>query len=117
MSGQCLIVIFLYIFLWQSLTVPLQGFLNAIVYAWTKEDFLKVMGISDTDGEIMDIFDNSLSEYDLEHSMEENHTPRALEDTATNSIKSLPEDASPRSRSYADDDHDHSPDRCVYNTY
>ena len=102
----------------QSLTAPFQGFLNAIVYAWTKEDFLEVMGISDTDGETMDIFDNSLSEYDLELSVEENRTPRALEDTATISIKSLPEDASPRGRSYyAADDHDHSPDRRVYKTY
>ena len=30
----------------QALTVPLQGFLNAIVYAWTKDDFLQVMGVS-----------------------------------------------------------------------
>lgn len=72
------------------------------------------MGISDTDGETMDIFDNSLSEYALEHSVEENHTPRALEDTSTVSIKSLPEDTSPRGRSYAAGDHDHSP---VYKTY
>ena len=27
----------------QSITVPLQGFLNAIVYGWTREDFLHVM--------------------------------------------------------------------------
>ena len=27
----------------QSITVPLQGFLNAIVYGWTREDFLYVM--------------------------------------------------------------------------
>ena len=25
------------------MTVPLQGFLNAIVYGWTREDFLYVM--------------------------------------------------------------------------
>ena len=31
----------------QSLTVPLQGFLNAIVYGWTKEDFLDAMAIKD----------------------------------------------------------------------
>ena len=27
----------------QSITVPLQGFLNAIVYGWTGENFLHVM--------------------------------------------------------------------------
>ena len=27
----------------QSLSVPLQGFLNALVYGWTREDFLTVM--------------------------------------------------------------------------
>lgn len=27
----------------QALFVPLQGFLNAIVYGWTREDFLDVM--------------------------------------------------------------------------
>ena len=27
----------------QSITVPLQGFLNAIVYGWTRENFLHVM--------------------------------------------------------------------------
>ena len=29
----------------QSLTVPLQGFLNAIVYGWTRDDFLDVMAV------------------------------------------------------------------------
>ncbi len=27
----------------QSVTVPLQGFLNALVYGWTREDFIHVM--------------------------------------------------------------------------
>ena len=27
----------------QSVTVPLQGFLNALVYGWTREDFLHVI--------------------------------------------------------------------------
>jgi len=26
----------------QSITVPLQGFLNALVYGWTREDFLVI---------------------------------------------------------------------------
>ena len=34
----------------QSVTVPLQGFLNALVYGWTREDFVYVMaGTSLTD--------------------------------------------------------------------
>ena len=27
----------------QSITVPLQGFLNAIVYGWTREDFVQAV--------------------------------------------------------------------------
>ena len=30
----------------QALFVPLQGFLNAIVYGWTREDFLDIMASS-----------------------------------------------------------------------
>ena len=29
----------------QSFLVPLQGFLNAIVYGWTREDFAKLLAI------------------------------------------------------------------------
>ena len=32
----------------QSVTVPLQGFINAIVYGWTREDFLASMGITNS---------------------------------------------------------------------
>ena len=31
----------------QSITVPIQGFLNAIVYGWTREDFISVHVNSD----------------------------------------------------------------------
>ena len=27
----------------QSITLPLQGFLNALVYGWTRDDFINVM--------------------------------------------------------------------------
>ena len=30
----------------QSVTVPLQGFINAIVYGWTREDFLASVGVN-----------------------------------------------------------------------
>ncbi len=30
----------------QSVTIPVQGFLNAIVYGWTRDDFLYVMSMS-----------------------------------------------------------------------
>jgi len=33
----------------QSITVPLQGFLNAIVYGWTREDFLYIMAVTSKD--------------------------------------------------------------------
>lgn len=29
----------------QSLTVPLQGFLNAIIYGWTRNDFINSMAL------------------------------------------------------------------------
>ena len=34
-------------FLVQSLTLPLSGFLNAIVYGWTREDFINVLTFSE----------------------------------------------------------------------
>ena len=30
----------------QSITIPLQGFLNAIIYGWTREDFVKAIRTS-----------------------------------------------------------------------
>ena len=33
----------IFIFVLQSVSVPLQGFLNAIVYGWTREDFIQVI--------------------------------------------------------------------------
>ena len=75
------------------------------------------MGISDTDDEMMDRFDNSLSDDDLEQSVEENCTPRPVEDTATTSIRSLPENyfnTSQRGGSYATNNCEH---HCVYKTY
>ena len=35
----------------QSITVPSQGFMNAIVYGWTKEDFLDAMAVTDQEEE------------------------------------------------------------------
>ncbi len=35
------------LYILQSVTVPLQGFLNAIVYGWTREDFVNVMAPKD----------------------------------------------------------------------
>ena len=32
--------------LYQSLTLPLQGFMNAIVYGWTREDFVQTIAIN-----------------------------------------------------------------------
>jgi len=33
----------------QSITAPLQGFLNAVVYGWTREDFLYIMAVTSKD--------------------------------------------------------------------
>lgn len=110
---------------WQSLTVPLQGFLNALVYAWTKEDFLKVMGILHVNDDIVEYYDNDdLSDEDLEQSVEECHTPRELEDSVTISIKSMPAMGSAdhssyqrRKESHVTRDYEHSSDHGGYNTY
>ena len=32
----------------QSLTVPIQGFLNAIVYGWTRDDFVYLVSLKST---------------------------------------------------------------------
>ena len=32
----------------QSVTVPLQGFLNAIVYGWTRDDFVATAGLKNS---------------------------------------------------------------------
>ena len=77
------------------MTVPLQGFLNAIVYAWTREDFLQVMGIppgiNDDDNITID-YDDAVS--DVERSMEGSYTcSRTLDDSASMmSVKSIPVD-------------------------
>lgn len=100
---------------WQSLTVPLQGFLNAIVYAWTKEGFLQAMGIPETD--------DSEEHSDMERSFEGSYVhARALEESTTISIRSTPidylaTDSYERRRSYATDDSHYLSDHGGYNTY
>ena len=44
----------------QSVTLPVQGFLNAIVYGWTREDFVYLVSLK-----------SQLSERELEESMDE----------------------------------------------
>ena len=45
----------------QSLIVPLQGFFNAIVYGWTREDFVHLVAIGNSHFEGWDL-DGSLAE-------------------------------------------------------
>ena len=77
--------------------MPLQGFLNAIVYAWTREDFLQVMGIwslgiNNDDTTTVGYDEDGVS--DMERSMEGSYTSnRALEDSASMmSVRSIPVD-------------------------
>ena len=63
----------------QSFLVPLQGFLNAIVYGWTREDFAQLMAIGKSH------FDG----WDVEGTEEESHTaPAALEESEAQSMHS-----------------------------
>lgn len=39
----------------QSFLVPMQGFLNAIVYGWTREDFAQLLAIGRTRHEGWDV--------------------------------------------------------------
>jgi hypothetical protein len=45
----------------QSLIVPLQGFFNAIVYGWTREDFMHLVAIGNSQFDGWDL-DGSLKE-------------------------------------------------------
>ena len=76
----------------QSFLVPLQGFLNAIVYGWTREDFAQLMAIGkthfegwDVDGSDSDTAPAAIEESEA-HSMHSNITlrhnnPNEVEDT------------------------------------
>ena len=58
----------------QSLIVPLQGFFNAIVYGWTREDFVHLVAIGNSH------FDG----WDLDHSLkEENSDYKSLNSSVT----------------------------------
>ena len=45
--------------LYQSLTLPLQGFMNAIVYGWTREDFVQTIAINNMTEEMNSDVQNS----------------------------------------------------------
>ena len=97
-NPECTNIILNFTFkLLQSLTVPLQGFLNAIVYAWTREDFLQKMGIqSGINDDITIDYDDAVSNQDdMERSIDSSYNSsrsRALEDSATMSVRSIPVD-------------------------
>ena len=85
--------VYVLLLLLQSLTVPLQGFLNAIVYAWTKDDFLQVMGLpGDNNDDIIEYDDDDRHDEDMERSLVQGNCNKALEDSATISIRSTPVD-------------------------
>lgn len=50
----------------QSLIVPLQGFFNAIVYGWTREDFVHLIAIGNSQFEGWGL-DGSLTEEDSDY--------------------------------------------------
>ena len=63
----------------QSFLVPLQGFLNAIVYGWTREDFAQLMAIGRSH------FDG----WDLDGSEEETDAaPAVIEESDAHSMHS-----------------------------
>ena len=70
--------------------------MNAIVYAWTREDFLLLMGIPsgiNDDDITIDGVPNHYEE-DIENSLESSYNSsrsRALEDSASMSIRNIPE--------------------------
>ena len=65
----------------QSLTITQQGFLNAIVYGWTREDFLHIMAINarrkrdSTNGRLQLLSSSESEEWDGEGE-EDYDTPR-----------------------------------------
>ena len=67
----------------QSFLVPLQGFLNAIVYGWTREDISKVLaiGIQKRDNESMRLEryqENPITETQQEVESEINYSYNAM---------------------------------------
>lgn len=71
----------------QSISLPLQGFFNAIVYGWTQEDFVEVVGNTDLPDESAALIQNL--PIDIEQSInneEEYHSPaNGYDETLTGS--------------------------------
>ena len=82
-----IIIIIIIIFILQSLTLPLQGFFNAIIYGWTQEEFVDVVGNKDAPDEDVALI-NSLpidSDQGINH-QEEYHSPvNGMDKTLTSS--------------------------------
>ena len=51
----------------QSLTLPLQGFFNAIVYGWTQGDFVEVVGTTGPPDETASLIQNFPMENSINH--------------------------------------------------
>lgn len=65
----------------QSFLVPLQGFLNAIVYGWTREDFAQLMAIGKSHFEGWDVVNEGPEE-------ESDTAPAAIEESEAHSMHS-----------------------------
>ena len=59
----------------QSFLVPLQGFLNAIVYGWTREDFTKELAIA------QGTHHSEREDWQLQRYQAENHTSPTNQET------------------------------------
>ena len=58
------------IYYFQSFIVPMQGFLNAIVYGWTREDFAQLLAFRSThhDGWDIEVEDDEHNDAPAPHS-------------------------------------------------
>ena len=75
----------------QSITVPLQGFLNAIVYGWTREDFLYIMASTSRISPLKDPQINDIDNY-------KSNDPGAMSDLDSSYYESDAEQVTFRSR-------------------
>ena len=73
----------------QSLTLPLQGFFNAIVYGWTQGDFVEVVGNTSAPDERTALIQNFPIENSVNHQDTSTQNPGEGFDTTLATSRSL----------------------------
>ena len=67
----------------QSLTLPLQGFFNAIIYGWTQKEFVGVVGTKDAPDEDAALIESFPIDIDQSINNEEEYHSPGMDKTLT----------------------------------